>query len=622
MNTNRLHTMTCSPLFIALFFLCPLLALGQEKDSLLMDLDPVVVTGTRQELPLRKVAAPVTVVNRATLDQSGQINVLPVLVHRVPGFFLNDRGTTGFGVGPNSGGNISIRGISGTPNNRVLVLIDGQPQYMGIFAHPIADSYLASDIERVEVQRGAASILYGSNAMGGAINLITRKANEEGWKGNGSLGYGSYGTLLANVHSSFRSGKFHLLASINRNQTNGFRKDATDSFKNTGYFIKSGYDLSETYQATAEIQLTDADYFHPGTVSVPLRTDRRRFVRGRVAASFLNSHKRSTGALLLYHNFGDHRFDTGYESKDQNQGITFYQNVSVLPGQTITVGLDYKRFGGTAFNESLPPPAQVGLGLQHWLSETDVYAHVQQSLGTHIHINGGIRKVHHSQFGSTTLPGFGVSWEMNGQTTLKASSSKAFRSPSVVDLFLFPASNEDLKPEELWNHDLGLIHQIGQKLTVEANVFWAEGTNLIVVNPMETPARGRNTGSFTNRGIETQLKYQPSPHWEFIANYCFLDRPANVLFAPRHHLTSQAQLSLGKWFLLPSIQYTHGLNISLDPEISEESYALINLRLAHQLTPSLQLYASGHNLTNTSYEVEQGYPMQGINFLGGIRINI
>ena len=80
-------------------------------------------------------------------------------------------------------GGISIRGIGGSPNTQMLVLIDGHPQFMGLMGHPLPDAYVASDVERVEVVRGPASILYGTNAMGGVINIITRavyKRQEQG----------------------------------------------------------------------------------------------------------------------------------------------------------------------------------------------------------------------------------------------------------------------------------------------------------------------------------------------------------------------------------------------------------------------------------------------------------
>ena len=107
-----------------LLFCCTTPLMAQEKDSLIIALDEAVVTGTRIARQKSKVTASISTISRETIDRSGELNVLPLLAYQVPGFLLNDRSITGFGVGPGSGGNISIRGISGTPNNRVLVSMD------------------------------------------------------------------------------------------------------------------------------------------------------------------------------------------------------------------------------------------------------------------------------------------------------------------------------------------------------------------------------------------------------------------------------------------------------------------------------------------------------------------
>jgi iron complex outermembrane receptor protein len=593
--------------------------MAQEMDSVSWILDPVVVTGTRYEQPRSKIVSSVSVVDRESLERNGNINVLPALVRHVPGFFLNDRSITGFGVGPNSGGNISIRGISGTPNNRVLVLIDGQPQFMGIFAHPIADAYSATDIERVEVIRGAASVLYGSNAMGGAINMITRRASEEGWQGDLSVGYGSYGTALISGNIRYKKEKFHAMVSANRNSTKGYRADAADNFSNTTTYVKLGYDISPVFSVSGDLQLADAVYFQPGPQEAPLENDEREYLRGRAAVSLKNEGEKVSGAMLLYHNFGNHRFSTGFESTDQNQGLTFYQNLNFVPGQVITLGLDYKRFGGRAFNETLPPPAAVGLGTRHWVDETDVYIHIQQSLAEKLNISGGIRQVNNSQFGSRAIPAFGVSYQAGEETLLKASSSKAFRSPSVVDLFLFPPSNEDLQPEELWSHEFGVIQRLMDKsLSIELTLFYTEGKNLIQINPMEVPPIGSNSGSFTNKGLESQISFKPKPNTDFTFNYAFVDVSANVLFAPRHHFGLQGYWSWEKFTFMPSVQQVFGLRNSIEPAHALEDYTLLNIRIMYYFTSAFRLFADARNLTNTHYQVERGYPMPGFNMIGGL----
>jgi iron complex outermembrane receptor protein len=110
-------------------------------------MDPVVITGTRITRQKSEIPASISVISRKEIEKNTQVNILPILSNKVPGLFVNERNMVGYGVGPESGGNISIRGVSGTPNTRILMLIDGQPQFMGIFGHPISDAYTGSDIE-------------------------------------------------------------------------------------------------------------------------------------------------------------------------------------------------------------------------------------------------------------------------------------------------------------------------------------------------------------------------------------------------------------------------------------------------------------------------------------------
>jgi len=173
-------------------------AFPQEKiHSILQDtinLDEVVITGTTVKVNRQNVPMAVSVVNNLQIQESNETSLLPILNGRVPGLFVTERGVMGFGVATNAAGQISIRGIGGSPTTGVLMLIDGHPQFMGIFGHPLPDSYVASDVERVEVIRGPASILYGSNAMGGVINIITKKQSKEGFSGNAHIIYSSYNT--------------------------------------------------------------------------------------------------------------------------------------------------------------------------------------------------------------------------------------------------------------------------------------------------------------------------------------------------------------------------------------------------------------------------------------------
>ena len=184
--------------FIVLALFAVRAAGAQESDTLngerVYEIGEVVVTGTRHETDVRHLSQTVSVVDRTQIERAMQPSLLPVLTERVPGLFVTSRGVMGYGVSGGAAGNISLRGLSGG-SGRLMVMIDGHPQYAGIFGHPIADAYQSFMAERVEVLRGPASVLYGSNAMGGVVNIVTRKMAEDGVKTNLHAGYGSYNTL-------------------------------------------------------------------------------------------------------------------------------------------------------------------------------------------------------------------------------------------------------------------------------------------------------------------------------------------------------------------------------------------------------------------------------------------
>ena len=106
--------------------------------------------------------------------------------------FVTQRGLAGYGVSGGAAGTVNIRGVGS--GNKVLFLIDGQPQWVGVFGHSLPDTYVTNDVQRVEVVSGPSSLLYGSGAMGGSVNLITRRPDREGFYGSLRAMGGSYGS--------------------------------------------------------------------------------------------------------------------------------------------------------------------------------------------------------------------------------------------------------------------------------------------------------------------------------------------------------------------------------------------------------------------------------------------
>ena len=347
---------------ILFFIMCGLtagIAQAQTTDSLSMD--EVVVTGTRNVVDVRHLPMTVTVINREKLTEQHQASILPTVMQEVPGLFVTSRSMMGYGVSTGAAGGINLRGITGGAG-QLMVLIDGHPQYQGIYGHPISDSYQTMMAERVEVLRGPASVLYGSNAMGGVINIVTRHpVGRDGIETNVMLGAGSYGTVQTEATNQMRSGKFSSTVSAQYNRTDNHRPRM--GFEQYGGYVKLGYDLNNHWNTYVDADITHFNASYPGAVTSPLYDADQWITRGVVSAGIENHYGRTNGALSVYSNFGRHKIDDGtadpakptaryFRSKDALTGVSWYQSAQLFEGNRLTVGVDYMHIYGNAYYTS------------------------------------------------------------------------------------------------------------------------------------------------------------------------------------------------------------------------------------------------------------------------------
>ena len=580
-----------------------------------LDIDEVVVTGTRIEVARKNVPMSLSMLSAQTLERSGEFSLLPVISQQVPGVFVTERGVTGFGVAEGAAGGITIRGVGGSPNTQVLMLIDGHPQYMGIFGHPLADSYVTSDAERVEIIRGPASILYGSNAMGGVINIITKKQQKEGFSGSAMAKYGSFNTQKYMANAGYRKNKFHVFASVNYNSTNGHR-DSSDFEILNGYF-KTGYAFTDNLNAVADVNLANFNATDPGIYDMGAG-DRIDILRGMASFTLTNNFETIEGALKFFHNFGEHDITSGFHSEDFNTGINFYQSLTLLPGNVINFGYDYKTFGGIAENTF----GDMVFG-DTSIYEQAGYMFIQQQLFAQLILNAGLRLESNSVYGTEWIPQAGFAYNPITGTTFKGSVSKGFRSPTIRELFLFPPANDSLKPERMINYELGYLQDIGtSEAEFELTAFYSTGSNLIQVEGQFPSVSNENTGEFANFGLETQITVPVGKNLQFSGNYTFIEMEEPVLATPKHSLFLGSYLTLNKFMANLSFQYIDQIYTRLMPEASQSSYGLLDARVSYKVLNNTILFVSGKNLTNNEgYEINYGYPMPGITAFVGIKIN-
>ena len=580
-------------------------------------LDETVVTGTRIEIEKSKIPASISILNRYKIEKNPDINILSQLSGQIPGLFLNERSIVGFGVGPNSSGTISIRGIGGNPNSQVLVLIDGQPQFMGLFGHPINDSYLASNIEKVEVIRGPGSILYGSNAAGGTINIITRKLRKEDLSLQTKLSYGSFNTTDVNGFVGYKKNALSIIASLNHTTTDGHRKDGDDSFRSLSGFSKVFFPVGENFNMSADANISDSKFYDPGPENAIRKNNYYKYLRGRTAVSVDNFFNNVEGAFKLYYSFGKHDFFDGWHSNDNVKGITFYQNIKFYDDNIFTAGLDYKNYGGKGINNNLPPPVAKGLNKNYSVDETDVYGILQYFLTEEFTLNAGLRLTKNSQFGLEKIPQFGLTYRFDGATIFKANAGKAFRNPTIADLFFFPVSNESLEPERFWNYEVSIEKTLFENLLTGAlTLFYIEGDNLIQTIPFQQKI---NSGKFVHKGIETYFSFIPFSQLKINLNYTYLHTDKQMPYAPEHQFNFHSEYSLQYFTTAVDLKNIFGL-YPLGGN-KKQNYTVLSLLINAFVIEYLQVFIKGENLTDAKYYIDEGYPSPGISFMTGVKAN-
>lgn len=411
-------------------------------------IDSVVVTGARYASDIRHLPMSVAVVDRDEIVRRQEASVLPLLTEQVPGLFVTGRGVMGYGVSDGAAGGISLRGIGGGSAAQMLVLIDGHPQYMGLFGHPIADAYQSMLAERVEVVRGPASVLYGSNAMGGVINIVTRRQREEGVKTDLNVGYGSWNTLQTEAANRIRKGRFTSVVTGSYNRTDGHRADM--GFEQYGGYAKVGYEISRRWNAYADVNLTHFNASNPGEITAPVFDNDSRITRGMASVSLENSYDRTSGALKFFYNWGRHRINDGYgageeprdyrfNSKDRMLGVSWYQSAGLWRGSRLTAGIDWQRFGGRAWNRFTADGREEPI-VDQAEDEIAGYADFRQSLGR-LTVDAGVRIDHHTRTGTEWVPQAGISLRAARDGALKAMVSKGFRNPVLRELYMFGVKN-------------------------------------------------------------------------------------------------------------------------------------------------------------------------------------
>lgn len=569
----------------------------------------------------------VTVVSSEEISRSTESSLLPVIMSKIPGLFVSERGFAGYGVSGGSAGQVNIRGVGG--GNKVLFMIDGQPQWAGIFGHSLPDTYVTSGVERVEVVKGPSSLLYGSNAMGGSINIITKHQTEDGWTGTARAMFGSFSTQKFNMSTGYKKGRFSATIAGQVDRSNGNR--AGSEFWLANEYAHLHYALSDNWSLGSNIEMTQSKANNPGTTNKPLEGMWTKIFRGTASVFTKNRYEKFHGGIQAYANWGRHKIDDGhapdvapttylFNSVDRNMGATLFETYQPLEGTDISMGLDFQHWGGRSWNTDKADPKTESDHFKGGENEVAAYVMVQQSFfRNHFDVNAGVRFQHGSQYGNIWVPQAGLIWHPVSTADVKFSFSKGFRSPNLRELYLYQPANPDLKPEYMYNYELSYSQLFASnRLRLGAALYYINGRDMIQTVPVDGRSKNMNVGRFINKGFELEGSWFINNRWNVSANYAYLHTDNTVIYAPKNKLGAEVSFNPGNFSF--TLEESSVWSLRNGNPSGTVDYTLLNLRAAYTAPAKIPVtfFVKGENLTNTDYEVVYGCPMPGATVMGGV----
>jgi len=586
-------------------------AVPKDQAELRVTLDPAPLQTTVEVLV--RAAGADTVQSIATsaleIESTGARTVLDAVDRLAPGAFVTRRGVMGYGIATNGTGAVSIRGIGGSPNTGVLIVIDGRPDFQALMGHPLPDLYTLSDASSVRVTLGPASVLYGSNAMGGAVEIIPTRP-ESGFQTRLTSSLGSWWTTQHRLNhaAAFTRGFYSLNAGYSG--TSGERPSS--DFRNPDGTFTVGTDLDEHWKFSLESRY---GFFHvedPGTVFAPLQGSFARVGRGGYSLNLNNAYGRSHGYLRQYGAWGRHFLTDGFRSTDSTKGLRAMQTFLVHPALTLDLGGDFNHFGGAARNIR----NRLDYG-QHEINEGAGFSRAQWVVSPRFSLSGGYRYHRHSVYGGLSVPEAAATVRLSPRVSWSAGVSRGFRNPTIRELYLFPAPNPNLLPERLWNSQSTLYVQPHRTFTAWATGYYSSLSNQILTLGRFPNLRLENSGRTILRGVDLQSQWRPSRSWMLSAGLGVLRSGQIAPLLPANKFNGAVQYSQRRFTASLSAMIAGRRYANAARTATLGGYPLLTLQAGWKASRRLSFFALVDNLLNHRYEVLPGYIMPRINAAGG-----
>jgi vitamin B12 transporter len=602
-------------------------ATRQSDQQSVRQLDLVVITATKSPKKLGETGKVMGIVSREQIDQSRGKDLAQVLNEQT--------GITVSGANSNPGKDKTVF-LRGASDKYTLILLDGVPlndpsQVGGQYDIRLIPLSL---IDHIEILKGSQSTPYGSSAVAGVINIITRKAESDRITGEGSLSYGSYNTLKGAADFNRRSKVFDYDLNYQYVNTDGI-SEAKDTTGKAG-FPKNGFN-QQAFQANLAIHpsagLRIAPYFRYSAFKGSFSEGAFMGGADPYTASLINTGltaKLGYSGGTVYANYGYDYTQRSYGGAYPSDYQGRFHHAEIFVDQRIaerlhlTAGLNFQSYNlvkpDTA-NSIISPYASF---FYDWK-------------GLHVELGG--RYNHDNKYGNNFTYSFNPSYLVSHTVKLFVNISSGFRAPSVSELFGPYGTNPALQPEKAYTEEAGAqLFLLDQKLSFLADYFDRDVQDVIayVFDAADPNGHYINQNEQHDHGIETELAYSPCKKLDLKASYTyvtgattelvggkdtilhFIDRVPkdNFLFSAAFRISSRLLVS-------SSLQFT-GSKTDSYAGVTLHGYALWNAYAEYSLIgKSLLVFADLKNITNnTNYYEVYGYSVQGANLICGVHVKL
>lgn len=614
-------------------------------------LPDLVVGADRTPVPMNLVNASVTVVRREEIERR-QWRTLSDVLGQSPGISVTNSG------GPGKTTQLFMRGMNA---NHSVVLIDGvrvnDPS--SVNGAPNLAHLRLESVDRVEIVRGPMSTLYGSDALGGVINIITRKGSGRP-TATLAVEAGSYGTVNADGLVSGSYGPVSFAFGGSASIADGFSAVADgrstnrapidyDGYRNLSLNGRLGFDVTDwlKLQWFGRYARTRTEY-DASRAEDPNLYETTRAFSTRVQADVELWDGRSKTMLAWSYYETERRdvdeadpFNSVFAPDSRNRGrrMQLEATTSLTPFEmvNVVVGVDARR--DSLLSESFNATGARTSSTAAAVWTRGVFGNVRFTPAEDLSFTVGARIENHDAFGTAATWRLGASYLVREtDTKVRGSVGTAFKAPSLDQLYVsFPSfgffANRNLRPERSTGFEVGIDQKLFDgKLAFGATVFHNQVSDLI-----QTTSCGTSCSTLTNvaqarvDGVELSLDVRPSETLNFHADYTFTNAHnlltgAPLLNRPRHQVNLQANWQpLAGWWVGAGLAYRRGryeTDFSTSPSRTVEmaGYTTLRLTTSYDVTQWLQVFGRVENVTDTYYEEPLGFRTPRLSAYAGARV--